>query len=31
MFVALAILKLAEEGKLSLDDRLKDLAPDLYF
>lgn len=31
MFVALAILKLVEEGKLSLDDKLSELAPDIAF
>mgnify|MGYP001821192459 CR=1 FL=1 len=31
MFVALAVLKLVEEGRLSLDDKLADLAPDLEF
>ncbi len=31
MFVALSILKLVEEGRLSLDDRLADLAPDVEF
>jgi len=31
MFVALSILKLVEQGKLSLDDRLADLAPDVKF
>jgi len=31
MFVALSILKLVEEGKLSLDDRVADLVPDLKF
>lgn len=31
MFVALAVLKLVEEGKLSLDDRLRDRAPDVAF
>ncbi|MEM1176004.1 MAG: serine hydrolase domain-containing protein [Pseudomonadota bacterium] len=31
MFVALAVLKLVEEGKLSLDDKLADLAPEIEF
>ncbi|MBT8075534.1 MAG: beta-lactamase family protein [Gammaproteobacteria bacterium] len=31
MFVALSVLKLIEEGRLSLDDRLADLAPDVEF
>ncbi len=31
MFVGLAILKLVEEGKVSLDDTLADLAPDVVF
>ena len=31
MFVALSILKLVEEGKLSLDDKVKDLAPEIEF
>ncbi len=31
MFVALSILKLVEEGKLSLDDRVADLAPGVVF
>ena len=31
MFVALAVLKLVEEGRLSLDDRVADLAPDVAF
>ncbi len=31
MFVALAVLKLVEEGRLSLDDKLADLAPDVAF
>lgn len=31
MFVALAVLKLVEEGKLSLNDRVSDLAPDIAF
>lgn len=31
MFSSLAILKLVEEGKLRLDDKLHDLAPDLQF
>lgn len=31
MFVALAVLKLQEEGKLSLDDKLRDLAPEIEF
>jgi CubicO group peptidase (beta-lactamase class C family) len=31
MFVSLSVLKLAEEGKLSLDDKLSDLAPDVAF
>ncbi len=30
-FVAIAILKLVEQGKLNLDDRLKDLAPEVPF
>jgi CubicO group peptidase (beta-lactamase class C family) len=31
MFVALSVLKLVEEGRLSLDDRLADLAPEIEF
>lgn len=31
MFVALSVLKLVEEGKLSLSDRLADLAPEIEF
>jgi len=31
MFIALSILKLVEEGRLSLDDKLADLAPDIEF
>lgn len=31
MFVALSVLKLVEEGRLSLDDRLADLAPEIAF
>lgn len=31
MFVALSILKLQEEGRLSLSDRVRDLAPDVAF
>ena len=31
MFVALAVLQLAEEGRLSLDDKLADLAPEIEF
>jgi CubicO group peptidase (beta-lactamase class C family) len=31
MFVALSVLKLVEEGKLHLDDKLSDLAPEIYF
>ena len=31
MFVALAVLKLVEEGKLSLDDKLSDLAPEIGY
>src|SRR5690606_34310887 len=31
MFVALAVLQLQEEGKLSLDDKLRDLAPEIEF
>jgi len=31
MFVALSVLKLVEEGRLSLDDKLSDLAPDVQF
>src|SRR5262245_62252047 len=31
MFAALAVLKLVEEGKLSLDDKVRDRAPDLAF
>jgi CubicO group peptidase (beta-lactamase class C family) len=30
-FVALAVMRLAQEGKLSLDAKLKDLAPELAF
>ncbi len=31
MFVALSVLKLVEEGRLSLDDKLADLAPEIVF
>lgn len=31
MFVGIAVLKLVEEGRVSLDDKLSDLAPDLEF
>jgi CubicO group peptidase (beta-lactamase class C family) len=31
MFVALAVLKLVEEGKLSLDDKVRDRAPEVTF
>ncbi|MDJ0701205.1 MAG: serine hydrolase [Woeseiaceae bacterium] len=31
MFVSLAVLKLVEEGRLSLDDKLADLAPEIEF
>jgi len=31
MFVALSVLKLVEEGRLSLDDKVADLAPDVEF
>ncbi|MGB5489522.1 MAG: serine hydrolase domain-containing protein [Woeseiaceae bacterium] len=31
MFVALSVLKLVEEGRLSLDDRVADLAPDIAY
>ncbi len=31
MFVALSVLKLVEEGALSLDDRLADLAPEIEY
>jgi CubicO group peptidase (beta-lactamase class C family) len=31
MFVALAVLRLVEQGRLSLDDRLVDLAPEIEF
>ncbi len=31
MFVSLAVLLLVEEGKLSLDDRLSDLAPEISY
>ncbi|MBC8026609.1 MAG: beta-lactamase family protein [Steroidobacteraceae bacterium] len=31
MFAALAVLKLVEEGKLALDDKLSDRAPDVAF
>lgn len=31
MFVALAVLRLVEQGRLSLDDRLVDLAPEIAF
>lgn len=31
MFVSLSVLKLAEEGKLHLDDKLRDLAPDIVY
>lgn len=30
-FVAIALLKLAEQGKINLNDRLKDLAPEIPF
>lgn len=30
-FVAIAILKLVEQGRLNLNDRLKDLAPEVFF
>ncbi|MDO8343186.1 MAG: serine hydrolase [Cellvibrio sp.] len=31
MFAALAVLKLQEEGKLSLDDKVRDLVPEIQF
>lgn len=31
MFVALSVLKLVEQGRLSLDDRVRDLAPEIEF
>lgn len=31
MFVGIAVLKLVEEGRVSLDDKLRDLAPDIAF
>jgi CubicO group peptidase (beta-lactamase class C family) len=31
MFVALSVLKLVEEGRLSLDDKVSDLAPEIEF
>ena len=31
MFAALAVLKLQEEGKLNLQDKVRDLAPEIYF
>ena len=31
MFAGLSVLKLVEEGKLSLDDKLRDRAPDVAF
>ncbi len=31
MFTALAIMRLVEEGRLSLDDRLRDVAPEVAF
>ncbi len=31
MFVGLAVLKLQEEGKLSLDDKVRDLVPEIEF
>lgn len=31
MFAALAVLKLQEEGKLNLNDKVHDLAPEIYF
>jgi CubicO group peptidase (beta-lactamase class C family) len=31
MFVALSVLKLVEEGRLSLDDKVSDLAPEIAF
>lgn len=31
MFVGIAVLKLVEEGKVGLDDKLRDLAPDIQF
>lgn len=31
MFIALSVLKLVEEGRLSLNDKLSDLAPDVQF
>lgn len=31
MFVALSVLKLQEEGRISLKDRVRDLAPEIWF
>ena len=31
MFVGIAVLKLVEEGRVNLDDKLRDLAPDIAF
>ncbi|PCO05274.1 hypothetical protein AWR36_011170 [Microbulbifer flavimaris] len=31
MFVSLSVLKLVEEGRLSLDDKLSDLAPEIFY
>lgn len=31
MFVGIAVLRLVEEGRLNLDDKLRDLAPDIAF
>src|SRR5690606_1965291 len=31
MFVGIAVLKLVEEGRVRLDDKLRDLAPDIAF
>lgn len=31
MFVGIAVLKLVEEGRVNLDDKLRDLAPDISF
>lgn len=31
MFAALAVLKLQEEGKLNLNDKVRDVAPEIYF
>lgn len=31
MFAALSVLQLVEQGKLRLDDKLSDLAPEIYF